>query len=104
MDSANYSLWEDVQELPDSGRQDDRRESENQAPKYEVNDSELFRHKCEVRWLLRERIRRGQAGILWLKGYLQTPPVQARRQMLEKDIREQWKFGNKGQEGDWYLA
>lgn len=69
-----------------------------------MNDSDVFRHKCEVRWLLRERIRRGQAGILWLKGYLQTPPVQARRQMLEKDIREQWKFGNKGQEGDWYLA
>ena len=102
MDSANYSLWEDVPKLPDSGGQDDRGESTNQAPKYEVKTDESYRHQCEVRWLLNERTRRAQGGIQWLRDYLQSQPVKARREKLELDIRLQWIEGNRGDPGVWY--
>jgi hypothetical protein len=102
MVSANYSLWEDVQELLDTRRQDDRREAENQAPKFGVSDLPEFRHRCEVRWLLSERTRRGKAGMQWLRDYLQSSPVKGRRERLEMDIRLQWIAGNRGEPGIWH--
>jgi hypothetical protein len=67
--------------------------------------SEIFRHRSEVRWLLRERIQRGQDnGKSWLRSFLASPPVKGRREKLERDIKEQWSLGNKGEIGDWFLT
>ena len=61
--------------------------------------SEEFRHRCEVRWLIAERIRRGKDGKAWLLGYLQK--VGPRRMQLERDILDQWRLGNRGDYGLW---
>jgi hypothetical protein len=63
--------------------------------------SDEFRHRCEVRWLLSERTRRGQAGKAWLRGYLSNL---SRRNRLEKDILTQWALGNRGDHGEWLLG
>lgn len=61
--------------------------------------SEEFRHRCEVRWLIAERVRLGRDGKQWLLGYLQK--VGPRRMMLERDIIDQWKAGNRGEPNLW---
>jgi hypothetical protein len=67
--------------------------------------SEIFRHRSEVRWLLKERIRLGQDnGKSWLRRFLASPAVKGRRMMLERDIKEQWSLGNKGNVGEWFLT
>lgn len=66
--------------------------------------SEDYRHKCEVRWLIGERVRRGQDGIAWLRNFLALKEVQPRRQRLEKDIREQWSKGHRGEKEMWHLT
>jgi hypothetical protein len=65
--------------------------------------SEEYRHRCEVRHLIAERIRRGPDGKVWLQGYL-VKLHQPRRQNLERDIRQQWSAGNKGQRGMWSVV
>lgn len=64
--------------------------------------TEEHRHKCEVRWLLSERTRRGKDGIAWLRSYLQSQPVRGRREKLEQDIRLQWVAGSRGEPGVWH--
>ena len=67
--------------------------------------SEEFRHGSEVRWLLKERIQRGpEIGKSWLRGFLTSPEVKGRRERLERDIKEQWSLGNKGNVGEGFLT
>jgi hypothetical protein len=40
----------------------------------------------------------------WLRDYLQSSPVKARRERLEMDIRLQWIEGNRGEPGIWHLT
>ena len=61
--------------------------------------SEEFRHRCEVRWLIAERIRRGKDGRVWLRGYLERVP--GRKGRLEQDILRQWNLGNRGEPNHW---
>lgn len=70
-------------------------------PKVDVpySHSEEYRHRCEVRWLIAERIRRGKDGKMWLRGYLEKVPL--RRDRLEKDIKSQWLLGNRGEPSHW---
>jgi hypothetical protein len=63
---------------------------------------EEYRHQCEVRVYLRERSQKGKAA---LRKMLNHPKLSAqRRERLTKDIWEQWKLGNKGEEGCWKLS
>jgi len=104
MDNTNYSLWEDVQKLPDTGGQKVRCVAKKEKRVVVATYTEQFRHRCEVRWLIAERIQRGKDGKTWLRGYLEHPSVKARRQKLEKDIREQWMLGNRGEHQRWDLS
>jgi len=38
----------------------------------------------------------------WLRDFLQSSPVQGRREQLEMDIRLQWIAGNRGEQGIWH--
>jgi hypothetical protein len=75
-------------------------EKKAEMPKQEHTQSEKFRHRCEVRWLLSERASRGQLGKVWLRDYL-SKLKDARRFNLERDIRSQWMEGNRGEAGEW---
>lgn len=57
---------------------------------------EVFRHQCEVRQVLRWRIEDRNKAL----AYLAKVPDK-RRATLEKDAREQWDLGNRGEKGDW---
>jgi len=61
---------------------------------------EKKRHRCEVRWLIRERLVRGKD---WLKTYLNSKNVASRKAALEMDIKAQWRLGNRGETGEWYV-
>ena len=61
--------------------------------------SEEYRHQCEVRELIRERLLR---GVAWLRNFLEQKSVAKRRAKLEYDIREQWTKGNRGEKGVGY--
>jgi len=66
---------------------------------------ERKRHRCEVRWLIAERNKRkGLAGRMWLKTYLNSSAVSGRRDQLMKDIVTQWRLGNRGEPGEWYVG
>lgn len=62
-----------------------------------MNDEE-YRHQCEVRTLIRERIEFGDGHLL---KFLNNKHVEKRRDRLEYDIQDQWKKGNRGTHGDW---
>jgi hypothetical protein len=61
-------------------------------------DIEEHRHRCEVRFLIGERKKR---GVHWLRDFLSKKEVAPRRERLEKDIAKQWRLGNIGNWGDW---
>ena len=62
-----------------------------------MNDSEDFRHQCEVRFVLKLRVKGRQPMLDYFV------EVQKKRSTdnIEKDAREQWNKGNRGSEGDW---
>jgi hypothetical protein len=63
--------------------------------------SEEFRHQCEVRTIIRDRLQKGRD---WARGHLDLvekhrgKPARAR---LEADIRQQWEWGNRGLHPEW---
>jgi hypothetical protein len=61
------------------------------------DEKETFRHQCLVRWVLVYR-QRDKAGVReWLRKYNELHPGSS----LEKDAKEQWDKGNRGNWGDW---
>ena len=67
-----------------------------------------FRHRCLVRQILRWRVtdREKAHGFLYgwtdesgnyIKGWNERRP----KSILERDVRDQWKKGNRGENGDW---
>lgn len=74
------------------------------APEQLYTYTEEFRHRCEVRWLIRKRTQLGTAGKAWLKNFLQKPAVQSRRKQLEDDLHSQWMAGNRGENGEWVVS
>ena len=55
------------------------------------------RHRCLVRWVIRKRIQDRDKAYKWLQDWNQKHPGS----ILESDVIEQWKKGNKGKEKDW---
>jgi hypothetical protein len=62
-----------------------------------VNSSEEYRHQCEVRYVLQLRVK----GRQQMLDYLEEVKKWRKPDKLEKDAREQWNKGNRGNEGDW---
>lgn len=63
--------------------------------------SEDYRHQCEVRWVLRLRVREGvRRAREYLEGVGKQRGVAA-AQRLRQDCRAQWEAGNRGKHPDW---
>jgi hypothetical protein len=62
-----------------------------------VNDSDEFRHQCEVRYVLQLRVK----GRQQMLDYFEEVKKWRSTDKLEKDAREQWNKNNRGNEGDW---
>lgn len=60
--------------------------------------SEEYRHRCEVRELIRLRVIHGPS---WLRGHLLDRRVDKRSKKLSEDVWKQWVLGNRGEEGMW---
>jgi len=61
---------------------------------------EDFRHQCEVRELIRWRIRDGHWGKV--TAFLDDKRVEKRAQRLKVDIKDQFRKGNQGKDKEWY--
>lgn len=66
-----------------------------------MDNSEQHRHRCEVRTILRWRTEDRNKAIEYLS-IVRNKRGDRVAQLLEKDCREQWTQGNRGNEGDWY--
>jgi hypothetical protein len=66
-----------------------------------TNDTQEYRHQCEVRVYLRERSQKGKEGLRKMLNHPKLPAT--RREKLIKDIWDQWTLGNKGEDGVWIL-
>lgn len=62
------------------------------------NTLESWRYECEIRQLL---VYRTQLGLTGFRGYFANPKFNSRRELLAKDMYDQWKKGNRGTWGDW---
>ena len=62
------------------------------------NTSENWRYECEIRQLL---VYREKLGLTGFRGYFSNPKFNSRRELLAKDMYDQWKKGNRGTWGDW---
>lgn len=60
----------------------------------------LYRHQCEVRFLLAASSEEGR-GPKYVQDYLNHPKVQGRRAALERDVKQQEALGNDGLNGLW---
>jgi hypothetical protein len=65
------------------------------------DNSELHRHRCEVRQVLKWRTQDRNKAIEYLSLVIKKRGDRV-AQLLEKDCREQWTLGNRGNEGDWH--
>jgi hypothetical protein len=67
-----------------------------------------FRHRCLVRQVLRWRVTDRQYAHQFLNGWVEkdgrwVPGWNERhpKSILERDVRDQWKKGNRGENGEW---
>jgi hypothetical protein len=65
------------------------------------DNSELHRHQCEVRQVLKWRTQDRNKAIEYLSIVLKKRGDRT-AQLLEKDCREQWTLGSRGDEGVWF--
>ena len=66
------------------------------------DNSELHRHRCEVRQVLKWRTQDRNKAIEYLFLVIKKRGDRV-AQLLEKDCREQWQLGSRGDEGVWFL-
>ena len=65
-----------------------------------MNNSEEYRHQCEVRQVLRWRAENRDKAVSYLQLVRQKRgDVVATK--LERDCKEQWARGSRGIKGDW---
>jgi len=64
------------------------------------DNSELHRHQCEVRQVLKWRTQDRNKAIEYLSIVRKKRGDRA-AQLLEKDCREQWTLGNRGEDSQW---
>jgi hypothetical protein len=64
-------------------------------------NSEEHRWKCEVRQVLKWRTQDRNKAIEYLS-IVRNKRGDRTAQLLEKDCREQWQLGSKGEDGVWF--
>ena len=64
------------------------------------DNSEGHRHRCEVRQILKWRTQDRNKAIEYLS-IVRNKRGDRTAQLLEKDCKEQWTLGNRGNEGLW---
>jgi len=65
------------------------------------DNSELHRHRCEVRQVLKWRTQDRNKAIEYLSIVRKKRGDRA-AQLLEKDSKDQWQLGNRGEDGIWF--
>ena len=65
------------------------------------DNSEGHRHRCEVRQVLKWRTQDRNKAIEYLS-IVRNKRGDRVAQLLEKDCRDQWQLGSKGEEGVWF--
>lgn len=65
-----------------------------------MNELEQERHRCEVRYVLKVRVKHRQEMVDYLEKVKKERGEVAYKK-LEQDSREQWSKGNRGSQGDW---
>jgi hypothetical protein len=65
------------------------------------DNSELHRHRSEVRQILKWRTQDRNKAIEYLSLVIKKRGDRV-AQLLEKDCREQWQLGSRGDEGVWF--
>jgi hypothetical protein len=65
------------------------------------DNSELHRHRCEVRQVLKWRTQDRNKAIEYLS-IVRNKRGDRTAQLLEKDCRDQWSKGSRGEEGVWF--
>ena len=65
------------------------------------DNSEGHRHRCEVRQVLKWRTQDRNKAIEYLS-IVRNKRGDRTAQLLEKDCKEQWQLGSKGEEGVWF--
>jgi hypothetical protein len=63
-----------------------------------MEDLEVERHRCEVRYVIALRIKSRDEAM----EYLKKVKEKRKTNKLEKDVIEQWNRGNRGAKGEWY--
>ena len=64
------------------------------------DNSEQHRHRCEVRTILKWRTQDRNKAIEYLSIVRKKRGDRA-AQLLEKDCRDQWQLGNRGEDSQW---
>lgn len=64
------------------------------------DNSEVHRHRCEVRQVLKWRTQDRNKAIEYLSIVRKKRGDRA-AQLLEKDSKDQWQLGNRGEDSQW---
>ena len=74
----------------------------------EGEGADEHRHRCLVRWVIKKRIEDRDAAYRWLNGYHDNTGKHHKgwnelhpNSRLERDVRDQWAKGNRGNDGEW---
>ena len=65
------------------------------------DNSEEYRHQCEVRTVLRWRVEDRNKAIEYIALVRKKRGNDAAK-LLEKDCKDQWQLGNKGENNEWF--
>lgn len=65
------------------------------------NETERFRHECEVRWLLRKFCAEGKEALNRYVGLVREKRGDWMADRLLADTRAQYALGNRGFDGEW---
>jgi hypothetical protein len=65
------------------------------------DNTEVHRHRCEVRQVLKWRTQDRNKAIEYLS-IVRKKRGDRTAQLLEKDCREQWQLGNRGETSVWF--
>jgi hypothetical protein len=73
-----------------------------------LNDVEQHKYRCLVRAVIKMRVRDRDEAYKFLVGWVRPDGSWAKGwnelhpgSTLESDVKQQWKLGNRGEDGDW---